>query len=225
MDKRIIGKLRTHIKLVVIISAILISGLVVIISIYIPLKEIYESEPNRNIAIDDTFTYGLNEDDYFGHLPYLKSQDSDLEYTHVLMKFDCKEKPSSRVNISFYIYENYDYCSWEYLRMWLSTNIYNGIRTMSWNENMNSKEILDIYNNNSLTRQLGGAEPNFWNTTVGFVNFEITDFVFDLYDNIDLSEITLQILEVHGMWNEGYILIHSKEANVPKEYLPQLIWS
>ncbi len=53
---------------------------------------------------------------------------------------------------------------------------------------------------------LGQPAPNTFNMSIGFVNFEITDFMEGA------SQITLRILDITRMWEEGMILIYSKEV-------------
>lgn len=171
--KEIIEKLKENKKLVFVISIIFISGIIIGISI----STIDLSKQKRYyIATDDTFTLGIDENDYFGQLPYLKSEHSDDVGYNIFMKFDLTEKTSSNANISFYIYKNYDHCPWGYLRMWLSVPTQPHAKT--WNDNMNSEEVWSIIQNNTLTRILGQPAVNTFNTSIGFVNFEITDFIY-----------------------------------------------
>lgn len=216
MDKRIIGKLRTHIKLVVIISAILISGLVFLIGIYIPSIE--ESKKSY-IAIDDTYHAGGDRRETVnGNKAYLIGgrciDASGSHWFYSYLQFDLTNKPKywNKCELSIYITE---YNRGDYIKeaRFIRVVLY----VAKWNELMAGYDIRERYYHSN-------RSDNFYPCShfrLGLMKINITNYIKnDLKYNESVS-----IRIGYSSQYEESIIYHSKEANVSKVWLPQLIWS
>ncbi len=202
-------------KIILLIEVIIISS-VFIIGIYIPSIE--ESKKSY-IATDDTYYSGVDNNEIVNGNKisliagrYNTNTSSSFYYTFI--KFDLRNKPEvwNIVEISLYIYE---YKREEYwlpdANIWLLFN--------DWNEHMNHGDIKD-----SLPTWSGG--DFYWEHNLGLHRINITNYIGD-------NEIITIRIGAHGTYRVGtqlrdynnYVMIYSKEANVNKDYLPQLIWS
>lgn len=206
----IIRTLKAHIKLVVIISAILISGLVFLIVIYIPS---IEESKKEYIATDDSFYSGHDFMETFnGNKTYLiagrYNTDTGSAIYYTFIKFDLTNKPKiwNNLEVSFYVYE--------YLRE-RDAVMYVMFLPYEWNEQMPTYDIR-------------------WNLPFLTAHFSIRFYLglqkINITNYIENNEsITMVIFGYGGNqligYFENHIIIYSKEANVSRVWLPQLIWS
>lgn len=168
------------------------------------------------IATDDTYYSGSDfSETVNGNRSFLVAgryiNVSGSSFYYAFIKFDLKNIPKRWVKceFSFYVYE--------YERNYWNANIM--ILSNDWNEEMNSFDI----DSNLPTHS--GADF-YWEHNFGLQRIDITDFIGNN------ESITIRI-GAHGTYSTGgslvfinnYMIIYSKEADVDKAWLPQLIWS
>lgn len=218
-EKSIIRKLKEnkkHIYFVFsIVFVIFISG--VLLSITMITLEKEEVKPIHHIAIDDTYCGGIDKlETVNGNKNYLLAgrynNVSWSSWFYSFIQFNLTNKPKhwKECEFSFYVYE--------YERTYTKlANIM--ILFDDWNEQMNGEEIKD-----NLPTHSGG--DFYWDFGLGLHKLNMTNYIGNT------ENITIRI-GIHGTYRidnqlqffNNYVMIYSKEANVEKAYLPQLIWS
>jgi len=203
------------------LSILIVFGIGIITSVLIlnvPDEPDKPNEPKLYIASDDTYYSGRDSRETVNGNKtllvagrYVNASGSSIHYTFI--KFDLKDKPKKwdNLEVSFYVYE--------YLRerdavMYVQVLQYK----YDWNETMPSYDIR--WNVPQLSYDF---QMKF---ILGLYKFNITNHWEEIENN---ESFTIIIFGYGGNSSTGYfdnhILIHSKEANVSKAWLPQLIWS
>ena len=203
--------MRKKIILILLVGIIAISSFSIgFISILVINNAPNNDTNNLNIAIEDSYVRGYNNNDSFGNLEYLKIEEAIpvgwREHTYILMKFDVSNYNETCV-LSFYIYR----ITPNSIQGDGSIGIY--IFKSGWNEDMNSREIINSYVDDREFEYGIMSIP----IMIGLVEIDISDYLQYTNDTITLRLRHLPL--------DGEVYIYSKEANVNKEYLPQLIWS
>ncbi len=213
--------MRKKIILILLVGIIAISSFSIGYIAFILINTPNDDTPKFYIAIDDTYynSGGMGEFVY-GNKTYIRIGGAGRGGSG-LFKFDLRDKPEqwSKLEVSFSA--KYKYASQLITIRLLSVN---------WNESMTSKEIRDIlrYPNPNW------ETPYFLNPRKTSTSFEgVYTFKFDIIyyleradENIgdclnNYDSITIELSPViHNSFD-----IYSKEADVNKTWLPQLIWS
>ncbi len=182
----------------------------------IPDEPTPEPEPIFYIGIDDSYTNGRSSY-IFGNETYLKITEGWNDITFIRFNLIDKPKNYSKVEISLYIYSAYENCPFGDIAIWIK------LFESNWTEEMTSTELYEMNYLNTDT---------YWDWSItlgysGYIKYKIGIQKIDITNYIKNNEtISLSIEGGYdrGGW-ESFIGIHSKEANVNKSYLPQLIWS
>ena len=199
--KEVIKALKENKKLILIIGVIFVSGIIIGVSV----STIYFNSGSKSyIAIDDTFK-GLLSDEINGNKDYVTHGGCGY---HGLFRFNLDDKPKQwkKVEISLYIYR------WE-----------DGGSTIvlfesNWTETMTNRDLGTCMTNYACYWIVNLRYILWLNGTIGIQRVDITDYIKD-NTSISIS------LHDHVENRDGTVWIHSKEAEVNKAYLPQLIWS
>lgn len=223
--------MRKYIKLVFAISIILVSGLVFIIGIYIPSKEFYEREaepPEPIIASDDIMvvqywvdnsTYGerVDNSEILREGYHISNENwSTREFYRIWIQFKLPtelrawSKCILRVNVFNFVDER------EIGRYGFRIHV-----NTTWDESMNIAEFRDNCDN---MVDWDFMDINTVRST-GFIIYDMSEYI----ENSESITVNFYIqnahLEYEDYFDDMYFEIYSKDSNVSKECLPQLIWS
>ena len=215
MRGKIIRNLKSHKRLVVITTIILVSGFVFIIGIYIPSKEIYDRE---FIVIDDTYHSGRDHAHTINGNKTLLiagryNNETWSSWFYSYLQFDLTNKPKVWENCELSIYIT-EYNRGDYIKEYriLRVVLFYGTE---WNELMTGDDILDIY----------GHSTTYYTYYYPFGQFKLGNVKISITDYIEGFNESVSIMIGFGGADEESIIYYSKEANVNRAWLPQLIWS
>jgi len=227
----ILRKIKENKKLILVFSIIFILVLVFVIGIYFPSKEMYYKKPDPIIASDDVMVIqnweGKPQTNLSGNLGILRQgyyifnkNWTTREFYRSWFRFELPEvlgnweKCVLQIYISQYVCEKYWY-RYGY-RIYLNE---------TWNETMNYEEFNEV----------SGYGCVYWNIIGKIYGQNITlelskDKSFSEYiDNSRSITICFYMctadLDEFDYLSNSYFEMYSRNSNVDKELLPQLIWS
>ncbi|KKM16678.1 hypothetical protein LCGC14_1683410 [marine sediment metagenome] len=228
MREKIIRNLKAHIKLVCIISAILVSGLVFIIGIYLPSKENFGRTPDPIIASDDIMVVQYWVDN--------SSTGERIDNSEILREG--------------YHIANGNWSTREFYRVWIQFKIPTILRNWSKcelrvhvlgfvDDNEKGKYGFRIHVNTTWDETMDISE--FRDNCDNMVDWDFMDIatvcstgviVYDMTEYIENSEsITVNFyiqnahLDYDDYFENMYFEIYTKDSSFSEEFSPQLVWS
>ncbi len=186
-----------------IIIGIIVIGGIAIFPIIVELSKPIEPKPIYYIATDDSSRWA-QWDDVWGNETWVRSGGNSEGY----IKFDLTNKPRywEKVEISLYIYK------------WLYGGATIVLFESNWNESMMSKELTQYTDWSICDFWICLHHTQYLNGSVGLQRIDITNYIQN-------TNVSISVKLENRYDRDGTIHIYSKEANVDKAWLPQLIWS
>jgi len=208
---------RKYIGLGIFLASVLTISTISIILLQ-PKQESNHIAINEYIATDDMgyIIYADDRPDITYNLEYVNLGCLNYTYNKALFRFNLTEKPDIWENCYIRLYiSQITICGskepiWQY-SLKLNYNI--------WNELMSFTEFMDTSSSSNWEKIVVGN----YSIEQGFLHFNITNHV-ESYNSI-----TLTLDNVYPDWFNYscyyYHTVFTKDSNVDKEYLPQLMWS
>lgn len=219
----IIKKLKENKKLILVFSIIFVSGLT--IGLLISTMELPKSKPKYYIAIDDISMVWNSPEfhaEFNGSQIFIVSGNyaSDIysRFYGAWIQFDLTDRPDNWKSVEISLY-NFEY---DGLDKFKGIDLDLWAYKQDWNDTMTHAEIKSIIQFGDYWRD---DIPNTDKLTIdlGLQRINITNQIKDYFDNGHNGFVSLRLSGMVGA--SGYVKVYSKEANVDKSYLPQLIWS
>lgn len=206
-----------------IIIGIIVIGGIAIFPIIIELSKPIEPKLIYYFAIDDVSMRWNQPDGFNGSETFIVSGSYKSSFYSAWIQFDLTDRPNNwkSVEISLYNFES----DGEYNFKGIDSDLYGYIQ--DWNDTMTHEEFKSIIS--------WIDEPYYyWSETdlgynirltneLGLQRINITNPIKDYFDKGYNGFVSLLLSGMYG--DSGYVRVYSREADVNKTWLPQLIWS
>ena len=203
----------------VIIGLAIISSFAIIPMIPEIIK-FFEPKPIYYFAINDVSMKWNQPEGFNGSEVFIVSGEESHKFYSAWIQFDLTNRPDNwkSVEISLYNFES----GGEYNFGGIALSLYVYIR--DWNDNMTHEEFKSCISDYPYYhwRDTNLGYNVRLHNELGLQRINITSQIIDCFNKGYNQRISLLL---SGMYNSGYCKVYSREANVNKTRLPQLIWS